>query len=95
MVTSKSQYVLYGTSACHLCEEAKAVLWSLSQGLTFVEEDIAEDDLLFERYGVRIPVLGFKTSASDSLPIQELGWPFDVEGVMAFVEGCSMGVNRS
>ena len=66
--------VLYGTSACHLCELAEDMLLdvqALRPGLQFEKIDIANDDQLIERYGVRIPVL---KRLSDGA---ELGWPFD------------------
>jgi hypothetical protein len=66
--------VLYGTSACHLCELAEDLLLdvqALRPGLQFEKIDIANDDQLIERYGVRIPVL---KRLSDGA---ELGWPFD------------------
>ncbi len=62
------------------------MLWSLPESIPFIEEDIANDDALFERYGVRIPVLGYKVNAGDAIPAQELGWPFDVDSVMAFLK---------
>jgi len=47
--------VLYGTTYCHLCEEAEALLQSI--GVEAEHIDIAEDDALLEKYGVRIPVV--------------------------------------
>lgn len=44
---------------------------ALRPGLQFEKIDIANDDQLIERYGVRIPVL---KRLSDGA---ELGWPFD------------------
>ena len=66
--------VLYGTSACHLCELAEDLLRDVKAqrpGLQFEKIDIANDDQLIERYGVRIPVL--KRLSDDA----ELVWPFD------------------
>jgi hypothetical protein len=59
--------VLYGTSACHLCETAEAML--RRQGTLFNKVDISDSDELFQRYGLRIPVLRHPGGA-------ELGWPF-------------------
>jgi hypothetical protein len=61
------------TSACHLCEQAKEVLWPLTNEfpLHLQEVDIADSDELLARYGVRIPVLMFIDGQ------EELGWPFD------------------
>ena len=70
-------FTLYGTSACHLCELAHAMLEQEMAGAEdgcsleadIHEVDIAGDDLLFDRYGVRIPVLKHPDG-------RELGWPF-------------------
>jgi len=71
---------LYSTSACHLCELAKALLEAAATDapLTYEEVDIATSDELFERYGVRIPVLRHRDG-------RELGWPFGPEELAAFL----------
>lgn len=71
---------LYGTSACHLCEQALAILEEASTQLPFswIEIDIAENDQLMQRYGVKIPVLQASTGA-------ELCWPFGKADVLTFV----------
>ncbi|MEP5569002.1 MAG: glutaredoxin family protein [Halioglobus sp.] len=69
--------ILYGTSACHLCELAAALLKTAD--LEFEEVDISESDALFERYGVTIPVL----KRQDGV---ELNWPFDAASVRTFVD---------
>ena len=74
-------FILYSTEHCHLCEIAETILVSqLSSDLHNVEvEDIANDDLLLARYGIRIPVLlDVKTKA-------ELQWPFDNQAVCDFI----------
>ncbi len=71
--------LLYGTSCCHLCEQAEAVLYEL--GIAAEHVDIAEDDELLEKYGVRIPVLRRADSGA------ELGWPFDAAVVAGFLKG--------
>jgi glutaredoxin len=68
---------LYGTACCHLCEEAQAILHELGIQAEYV--DIADDDELLERYGIRIPVLKRADTGA------ELGWPFDAEKVSGFV----------
>lgn len=70
--------LLFGTSACHLCEEAEAMLVEL--GVQFEVEDISESDALFERYGLTIPVV----RRSDG---EELGWPFKPAELATFVRG--------
>ncbi|TDG13755.1 glutaredoxin family protein [Seongchinamella unica] len=67
---------LYGTSACHLCELAAALL--MAAGVAYEEVDISESDELFERYGVKIPVLRREDG-------QELNWPFDEEALVRFL----------
>ncbi|MEW5904602.1 MAG: glutaredoxin family protein [Pseudomonadota bacterium] len=69
-------YVLYGTSHCHLCEQAQALLAQL--GIVAEHRDIVDDDALLERYGTRIPVL--RRLADD----EELGWPFDAQMLRRF-----------
>jgi len=68
---------LYGTSFCHLCEQAEAVLHSV--GVTAEHIDIAEDDDLMERYGTRIPVVKRIDSGA------EMGWPFDEAALERFI----------
>ena len=65
--------ILYGTSACHLCDIAEQILihcQERGQGFSYEKLDISESDTLFERYGERIPVL--QNPSGD-----ELGWPFE------------------
>lgn len=74
---------LYGTSACHLCELAEAVLQRmLNAGLldSVAVVDISEEEALMQRLALRIPVLG----RADG---DELDWPFDEAAVAAFVAG--------
>lgn len=63
---------LYTTEGCHLCDQAEALLRAQQalRGISWQAVDIAGDDALFERYGIRIPVLRRDDGA-------ELGWPFD------------------
>lgn len=59
---------LYTTLGCHLCERLEALLAALHAGeyqLNRVE--ISEDEVLMERYGVRIPVLA--DSAGEELDL--------------------------
>jgi len=68
---------LYTTSACHLCDQASALLGTLQ--LDLVTIDIADSDLLVAKYGIRIPVL----QRTDTLA--ELNWPFTMHDVQQFV----------
>jgi hypothetical protein len=71
---------LYSTAGCHLCEQAKLVLWPVLAQYQFrlVEIDIADSDSMIERYGAHIPVLGAPEGR------RELNWPFTAEEVDAF-----------
>lgn len=74
-------YILYGTTACHLCELAESLLLSLDEEGNcpqFVKVDIADSDELFERYGVRIPVLRNPDGS-------ELNWPFTAQKLRLFL----------
>ncbi|MDO8862416.1 glutaredoxin family protein [Haliea sp. E1-2-M8] len=73
--------MLYGTSACHLCEQAESLLQQATrEGLAgdFIKVDISDSDDLFARYGLRIPVLKRRDGA-------ELGWPFGAAELAAFL----------
>lgn len=72
---SAPQLLFYTTVGCHLCEEAARMLPHVEQqfGVSVRVIDIASDEALVERYGVRIPVL--LNPAND----RELGWPFQYQ----------------
>lgn len=71
---------LFGTLGCHLCEVAEALLMPfVEHGLLVELIDIAEDEVMVERYGLRIPVLRRDDTGA------ELDWPFDAEQVVAFL----------
>ena len=67
---------MYSTSACHLCEQARALVEPLLGDAVPLEEvDISSSDELFERYGLVIPVLRLEP------PGMELNWPFGQDEV--------------
>ncbi|WP_322979180.1 glutaredoxin family protein [Pseudomonas sp. C11] len=71
---------LLGTPGCHLCEVAEAVLMSFVENGLLVELiDIAEQEAMVERYGLRIPVLRRCDTGA------ELDWPFDGTQVADFL----------
>lgn len=75
-----SQFVLYGTLGCHLCDEAEALLVPLLSADCSVEcVDISESDQLIEQYGELIPVL--RRLRDDA----ELRWPFDCGQAQLFL----------
>ncbi len=71
---------LYGTTGCHLCDQAEALLQQAakSRALQWQYVDIALDEALVEKYGVRIPVL---VDAQG----HEIGWPFSLLDVLGIV----------
>lgn len=80
-VGGEGAYTLFSTSACHLCEVAEEMLIALCQknpDIVFEKVDISDSDLLFQRYGIRIPVLRSERG-------EELGWPFTAAQLEAFV----------
>ena len=75
---------LYTTAGCHLCEMAESmVLYLLQNEDQFIDKfvlqpvEIASDDALFERFGVRIPVLEVNRA--------ELSWPFELEDLFSWL----------
>ncbi len=72
--------VLYATSGCHLCERAESVIRE-AVDRTVGSLDIADDEVLLERYGVRIPVLRRLDTG------EELDWPFDAAAVRRLLAG--------
>lgn len=68
---------LFHTGACHLCEQARALIENLPcEDIRLEEVDIAESEELFQRYGLSIPVLRHCRSE------RELNWPFTAEDVL-------------
>ncbi|MDO8271284.1 MAG: glutaredoxin family protein [Gammaproteobacteria bacterium] len=80
-----TELLLYGTSGCHLCEQAEELLEPV---LAHINEqlvnagmgeaavilralEITDDPELMQRYSLRIPVIRLAESEV------ELGWPFD------------------
>lgn len=74
-----------GTVGCHLCEVAEQLIASTvdMQQYAIYQVDIADDDALVERYGVKIPVL------LDLESKEELEWPFDQSQLLEFLQRVS------
>lgn len=70
------QVTFYTTSGCHLCEDVAKMLAHLAdqQICRWIAVDIAKDDCLVDRYGIRIPVVATEEG-------RELGWPFSLEAL--------------
>jgi glutaredoxin len=74
-----SEVILYSRPDCHLCDEAEDLLSRVAPERAVRVIDIEDDLTLIERYGMRVPVLRLEATG------QELGWPFDAEGLTAFL----------
>lgn len=66
---------LYGTSGCHLCDNALAIIQPLLLrfDVLLTQIDISGNEALEDQYGIRIPVLACNG--------KELGWPFNAAEV--------------
>jgi glutaredoxin len=73
---------LYGKPGCHLCEDARALLVTLSHRypIEVDEIDITSDPELFRRYDIRIPVLRLEDGGELEAPIRER----DVRRLLAY-----------
>ena len=67
--------ILYGTSECHLCEQAQEQVLAAA-GRPGHRDRCRRDDGLYQRYGLRIPVLRRQDTGA------ELDWPFDTGAVI-------------
>lgn len=56
MNTNATRLILYHTTGCHLCDEARQLLAQVPN-IILEEVEIGDDPALRERYGLRIPVL--------------------------------------
>ena len=66
-----NRLTLFTGTNCHLCEQAKAILYPLltEKGWDLVEVNIQDNQSLKEKYGIRIPVVALPNG-------DEKGWPF-------------------
>ncbi|MBQ0711839.1 MAG: glutaredoxin family protein [Porticoccus sp.] len=73
---------LYTGPHCHLCDQAKAVIYPVIEeaGWQLEEVNIAEDESLKDKYAVRIPVIVLPDG-------QEKGWPFSSGQVKRLIRG--------
>ncbi len=73
--------ILYTGDGCHLCEQAKSLLYPLltAKGWQLTEVNIQDNDSLKERYGVRIPVVALPDG-------REKGWPFTAAQIARMLE---------
>lgn len=80
--------MLLSTDHCALCEEALSMLFSMPElaGLELRVVDVADEDLLLERYGEQVPVLQVFTQRDDQSAAEpqlalSLNWPFTAASV--------------
>lgn len=78
MAAAQPNARLYGNPFCHLCDKAEAILHRA--GIAAIKIDITENQNLFEKYSLRIPVL--QRIDNDA----ELDWPFDDAAVSRFLK---------
>ncbi len=73
---------IYSGPNCHLCEQAKAILYPLlaEKGWELVEVNIQDDERLKEKYGIRIPVVALPNG-------DEKGWPFTAAQIGRMLDG--------
>lgn len=72
-MTASLTLTLFGTTACHLCEECLYLTRPLEgNGIVVQQVDIIDSAELLERYQLRIPVLRRDDTGA------ELDWPFSL-----------------
>lgn len=66
-----SKITLISGPNCHLCDQAKDILYPLleAKNIQLEEQNVADNRALFEQYGLRIPVVLFPDGS-------DKGWPF-------------------
>ena len=66
---------------CHLCDQAKELLYPLleANNIHLNELNVKDDVALFERYGLRIPVVVFADGS-------EKGWPFTAAQISRMID---------
>lgn len=74
------QLYLYSTSHCHLCELALSFVMQAGDDIEVDLIDIAENEALLTRYGMRIPVLQRQDTQA------ELDWPFNEASLHEFLK---------
>ena len=74
---------VYSGPNCHLCEQAKAILYPLltERGWELLEVNIQGDEELKEKYGIRIPVVALPNG-------EEKGWPFTAGQIGRLIDSC-------
>ncbi len=72
------RWLLYSRKDCPLCDYAANILQA--SGVGFAVADIDQDEILRQKYDLRVPVIiNTETGA-------ELGFPFEPQDVQAFLD---------
>lgn len=73
--------ILLTTEGCHLCDDAKHIVWSAidTNVVTLEEQDIADDPTLLAKYQWLIPVV------TNPQTQRECRWPFGADDVQQLV----------
>lgn len=71
---------LFGTAACHLCDQAQAMLGQ--HHVNYQYQEIAQDESLLDAYAIRIPVLQCQLCS------YELDWPFALQTILKHQSFC-------
>jgi hypothetical protein len=80
--------VLYTAPLCHLCDQARQVVYGVLPSAASIEEvDIHSDPALKDNYGLRIPVFAILDDRGQV--IAEKGWPFTAGQLRRLVAGAA------
>jgi len=76
-----NRLTIYSGPNCHLCEQAKAILYPLltENDWELVEVNIQGDESLKEKYGIRIAVVALPNG-------DEKGWPFTAGQIVSLID---------
>lgn len=77
-MSDNKRLTLFGTSGCHLCEQASALITECLPTAVIDYIDIAEQEHWQTQYALRIPVLCHPET------MHELDWPFTANEVLNF-----------
>ena len=85
-VLVKQSLTIYSGPNCHLCEQAKAILYPLltEKGWQLSEVNIQDSESLKEKYAIRIPVVALPNG-------DEKGWPFTAAQIGRLLDGAVKG----
>ena len=72
-------FILFGTSGCHLCDEAEKIIVANIRQITFETVDIVEQPQWYDKYAIKIPVLYHDDTG------KELFWPFSESDIDEFI----------